>query len=300
MARPAPLLLSMRITNIHKLPQPFVDLVSEDSYNKGEAQYSTTQLIGPPKVSVLFSRHHAEVVEDASDRVWTMSGTAKHYVLEQIAKRNPSRYIVEKRMYLDVDGIKVGGQIDLYDSETETLYDWKESGVWKALSDDKFEWTAQGNINKLLCEANGVYPKKLCNIIIMKDWKLREAKIKPEYPQCAIQSIELPIWKPEETLAYIKSRIAAHEAARASSHDDEIPHCSERERWQREDVFAVLKTKDAKRAVSGGIYNDYESAKSHASKIGGVVEERRGEPTRCLNYCRVRQWCNFGKTLTKE
>jgi hypothetical protein len=134
----------------------------------------------------------------------------------------------------------------------------------------------------------------------MKDWKLREAKIKPEYPQCAIQPVELQIWKPEETLAYIRSRVAAHEAAKAAANDDDIPHCSERERWQREDSFAVLKSKDAKRAVSGGIYSDYESAKAHAAKIGGVVEERRGEPTRCLHYCKVRQWCNFGKTLTIE
>lgn len=290
----------MQITNNFGLPQPFVDLVSEDSYNKGEAKYSTTQLIGPPKISELMRRHGKKVSIDASEKVWTMSGTAKHYILEQIAKRNPDRYIAEHRFYVEIDGIKIGGQIDLFDRETETLYDWKETGVWKAMSDDHFEWIAQGNINKFLCEANGIFPKRLANILILKDWKLRESKIKRDYPPCAVKEVPLEIWKPEETLAYIKMRVAAHEAAQSEESDDAIPHCNEKERWRKETTYAVLKTKSAKRAVPNGSYNSKSEAEAHARQIGGHVEERPGEDGRCINYCKFRDFCNYGRTLKTE
>lgn len=288
----------MTITNVFGLPQPFVDLVSEDSYSKGEAKYSTTQLIGPPKVSELMRRHGSSITIDASEKVWTMSGTAKHYILEQIAKRNPNRYVVEHRYYVEIDGIKIGGQIDLFDRQTETLYDWKETGVWKALSDDHFEWIAQGNINKFLCESNGIFPKKMANILILKDWKLRESKIKRDYPPCAVKEVPLTIWKPEETLAYIKSRIAAHEAARNSESDDLIPHCTDKERWRKEDSFAVMKDKKAKRAIK--VHQTEEEANLHAREVGGIVEHRAGEDNRCLNYCKVRHKCHFGKNLKIE
>lgn len=283
------------ISNIYGLPQPFVDLVSEDSYNKGEAQYSTTQLIGPPKVSELMRRHGHKITVDASEKVWTMSGTAKHWVLEQIALRNPDRYIAEKRFYMDVDGIKIGGQIDLFDKETETLYDWKESSVWKAMSNDFYEWTAQASINTLLCKMNGVEPKKASNIVIMKDWKMRDAKMKFGYPPCAIKEIPLVVWGEIETMAFIKSRIAAHEAARLAE-DDAIPCCTDKETWKKDDAFAVLKDKKAKRAIK--IHATFEDAKAHAKEVGGIVEERKGEPTRCLHYCKAKDFCNYGKTLT--
>jgi hypothetical protein len=294
------LFYAVKITNIYRLPQPFVDLVSEDSYNKGEAQYSTTQLIGPPKVSELLRRHGDKLSIDASEKVWTMSGTAKHWILEQIAKRNPARYIAEQRFYMDVDGIKVGGQIDLFDKQTECLHDFKETSVWKAMSDDRFEWIAQGSINKLLCEMNGINPKKVSNILIMKDWKMRESKYKQDYPPCAVKEVELDFWGPEETLAYIKSRIAAHEGAKNTTNDDEIQHCTEKERWRKDDSYAVLKDKKAKRAVPNGIHEDRRSAETHAQKIGGVVEERLGEDIRCQNYCKCRSYCNYGRTLKTE
>jgi hypothetical protein len=172
----------MKITNKFNLPQPFVDLVSGDTYSKGESDITTTGLAQPPKIAELARRHSSEITMDASEKVWTMMGTANHYVLEQIALRNPERYIAENRFYLDIDGVKLGGQIDLFDRETETLWDYKVSSVYKAMSDDKLEWTKQANVNKLLCEHNGIHPKKLAVLLVMKDWKRKEAEFKADYP----------------------------------------------------------------------------------------------------------------------
>ena len=287
----------MKITNKFNLPQPFVDLVSGETYSKGESDITTTGLAQPPKIAELTRRHSGEITMDASEKVWTMMGTANHYVLEQIALRNPERYVTEQRFYLDIDGVKLGGQIDLFDRETETLWDYKVSSVYKAMSDDKLEWTKQANVNKLLCEHNGFHPKKLAILLVMKDWKRKEAEFKADYPKCAIQEIPIPIWREEETLAYIKSRINLHNAAKLIEEEDAIPVCTEEERWAKPTTWAVLKEKGAKRAVNGGIYELESEAIAHAKRISGAVEKRDGSNPRCENYCQVRQWCNFGRSL---
>jgi hypothetical protein len=286
----------MTITNQFGLPQPFVDLVSEDTYSKGESDITTTGLAQPPKISELWRRHGNEITIDCSEKVWTMLGTANHYVLEQIAKRNPERYLTEVRLYMDVDGMKLGGQIDLYDKQGQVLYDYKVSSVYKALSDDRFDWTAQAAINTLLLQHNGYPVKRAAIILVMKDWKLRDSKIKADYPKCAIVEIKLEPWKPEETFAYIKSRINLHQQAKELS-DDQIPICTESERWRVPDLYAVLPKKGAKRAVNNGTYEDRLQAEAHAKRIGGVVEERLGEDKRCADYCRVRAYCNYGRNL---
>ena len=287
----------MKITNKFNLPQPFVDLVSGDAYSKGKSDITTTGLAQPPKIAELTRRHASEITMDASEKVWTMMGTANHYVLEQIALRNPERYVTEQRFYLDIDGVKLGGQIDLFDRETETLWDYKVSSVYKAMSDDKLEWTKQANVNKLLCEHNGFHPKKLAILLVMKDWKRKEAEFKADYPKCAIQEIPLPIWREEETLAYIKSRINLHNAAKLIEVEDAIPVCTEEERWAKPTTWAVLKERGAKRAVNGGVYELESEAIAHAKRISGAVEKRDGSNPRCENYCQVRQWCNFGRSL---
>jgi hypothetical protein len=287
----------MKITNKFNLPQPFVDLVSGDTYSKGESDITTTGLAQPPKIAELTRRHASEITMDASEKVWTMMGTANHYVLEQIALRNPERYVTEQRFYLDIDGVKLGGQIDLFDRETETLWDYKVSSVYKAMSDDKLEWTKQANVNKLLCEHNGFHPKKLAILLVMKDWKRKEAEFKADYPKCAIQEIPIPIWREEETLAYIKSRINLHNAAKLIEVEDAIPVCTEEERWAKPTTWAVLKERGAKRAVNGGIYELESEAIAHAKRISGAIEKRDGSNPRCENYCQVRQWCNFGRSL---
>jgi hypothetical protein len=287
----------MNITNKFNLPQPFVDLVSGDTYSKGESDITTTGLAQPPKIAELTRRHGGEITMDASEKVWTMMGTANHYVLEQIALRNSERYVTEQRFYLDIDGVKLGGQIDLFDRETETLWDYKVSSVYKAMSDDKLEWTKQANVNKLLCEHNGIHPKKLAILLVCKDWKRKEAEFKADYPKCAILEIPLPIWREAETLAYIKSRINLHNAAKLIEEDDAIPVCTEEERWAKPTTWAVLKEKGAKRAVNGGLYELESEALAHAKRISGAVEKRDGSNPRCENYCQVRQWCQFGRNL---
>lgn len=286
----------MRVTNRFKLPQPFVDAVSYDSYDKGNADYSTTGLLKPARISELMRRNGDRLEEDAADLVFRMSGQVRHVVLERIAKMNPERYMVEKRFFMDIDGVKVGGQIDLYDIEDQWLYDWKETSIWKIQLGDQDDWTQQAAINTLLLRRNGIEIKGITNIAFLKDWKKREADRKQDYPQSAVRACPLPMWPEEKALAFVRERIAAHEAAKVS-----LPLCSDEERWARPERWALMQ-KGKKRALK--LYETEAQAQAaledQQERQKHRIEHRPGEQIRCLFYCPVSQYCQQFRELMQE
>lgn len=286
----------MIITNKHGLPAPFVDAMTMDNYSRGESDYTTTELIGPPRIRVLMKRHYDEIEMDVMERVWSMSGSVRHHIFEMLARKRPERYIAEMRFYLDVGGKKVGGQIDLYDRHDRTLYDWKEVKVWKVQSNDFTEWEAQANINSLLCNNAGVYPERLVNIAIMKDWSKSKVRFTKGYPKEPAKAITLRYWPWAETMEYLESRLAVHDAARDAK---EPPLCSPKERWQDPPKWAAKK-KGLKRALK--LYDTEAEAKAHKSTDGKPIEVefRPSTPKRCIDYCPVKTFCSFGRQALKE
>ena len=194
----------MKLTNRANLPEPFVVAFGIDDYERGDAALTTTEMPLPPRILSYRKKYWDDMVEDVSDRVWAFAGTTKHIVLERIARSNPERYIAEQRFSTIMPGgKKVSGKIDLYDKETRIQYDWKETSVWKFILGDLEEWTAQGNINRYLMQQNNINPVQLINVAWLKDWKKRLARTtkRDDYPQCAINVIELPMWSVGETQA---------------------------------------------------------------------------------------------------
>jgi hypothetical protein len=51
------------------------------------------------------------------------------------------------------------------------------------------------------------------------------------------------------------------------------------------------------RAVANGLYQSESEAQLHSKRISGAIERRDGEDTRCLHFCQVRSFCNYGRTL---
>jgi hypothetical protein len=308
----------MKVTNKHNLPQPFVDLVSFDDYTGHGSDYTTTGLLRPPRIVALSRKNWDTMEEDAVDMVWRMSGQTKHVVLERIAKQDPIRYKAEVRLHMTVtvDGkdFSISGQIDLFDAETSTLYDWKETSVWKIVMGDRAEWTAQGNINLYLARKHDYEIDRLENIAFLKDWKMRDASQKDDYPQAAIQVCPLPIWPEAKTVSFIEERIRLHEAAK-----EKLPLCSDEDRWAKPEKWALMK-KGQKRAVK--LYDELEPARDamffaahdgHMSlqeakainpetmKLGRYhVEHRLGESTRCLYYCSVAPFCSQFREIMQD
>lgn len=288
----------MKVTNKHNVPETLVSLATRDYYTKGRADYSVTEIISPPRIQRLRRKHHEEMEQDVSDMLWQLLGSALHVVAERGTTEN---HINEERLIADVGDVKLSGAIDIQRITPEgvIITDYKFTSAW-ALRQDKPEWEAQQNIYAWLVEkvkGQKVIGVQICALI--RDWSRREASVKPDYPQAPIQVLELPLWSMEKTEAYIKERIDAHRLSKVQADwGDELPPCSDDERWVRETKFAV-KREGRKTAIR--VLDSEAEAKELAEKEKGYVEVRQGEAIRCTgNFCGVAQWCSQYQQSLKE
>ena len=81
--------------------------------------------------------------------------------------------------------------------------------------------------------------------------------------------------------------------------DGELPNCTPEEMWEKPTVWAVRKNGN-KRAHS--LYETEELATAALADLGSnyEIEVRKGERTRCENFCPVNTWCTQYKTYVKE
>ena len=281
----------MKITNKHGVPEPLMALASRDYYSKGKATYSVTEIISPPRVQRLREQYNESLEQDVSDMLWSMMGSALHVVAE---RSQVADHISEERLFLDVDGVRLSGAIDLQrvDGDMVDIVDYKFTSAW-SLRADKDDWHQQQNCYAYLVhkvKGQTVRSIKICALI--RDWSRREAAVKPDYPQAPIQMVDIPIWDLEVTEKFIRERIEAHRLAKVA-HDwgDELPLCTDADRWVRGDKWAVMKD-GRKTAVR--VFDTKEEADALATTDAKFnVVERKGEPVRCTgNFCGVAAWCS--------
>jgi|TARA_R110000787_G_scaffold51453_3_gene121945 hypothetical protein len=165
----------VRLTNKHNLPQPVVDSLTKDNYSRGSSNRSITQLIDSPRIRILRAEHDAEMTEDASDKVWSVLGTAVHNMFEDAASNKD--HISEERLFAEQDGWEISGAIDLQEIEPDgsvTVSDYKCTSVWSVMYGKK-EWVNQLNAYAWLVRHVKKVPVKKCQIVaVLRDWKLSE------------------------------------------------------------------------------------------------------------------------------
>jgi hypothetical protein len=280
----------MKITNQFNLPKPFENIAKNPSYSKGKAHISATSLLNSPKIVTLLKKYDDELEQDVSDMIWSIFGSAVHNVLEKGADEHN---LVEQRFFAEVDGWHVSGAIDLQvvDADGIHIKDYKTTSVW-AVMNDKPEWEQQLNIYAWLVQKNKQVPIKSLQIIgILKDWSKREAERKPEYPQRNVAIVNIPLWTFEEQETFIKGRIAKHSAAEfALETEAELPECTPQEMWEKPPIWAVIKLGNT-RAKS--LHETEELADAALDELGGdyEIQVRKGDRTRCKDYCLVNRWC---------
>ena len=278
----------MIITNKHNVPEPLVTLASREYYSKGASAYSVTEIMSPPKIKRLREQYNDEVEQDVSDMLWSMLGSALHVVMER--GLTPG-YIPEQRLFYDLDGVTVSGQIDLQ-HETPTgivLIDYKFTSAW-AVMQEKAEWEQQLNVYKWLVEKSKrrtVVGLKICSFI--RDFSRHDKR--DDYPDSPIHMVDIPMWDSARTEAYVRERLDMHRTTKMNMEmGHELQDCSPEERWMSETVYAV-KREGRKTAIK--LFKSIDEANELAIKEKGYVEERLGEPKRCTgNYCGVARWCN--------
>ena len=280
----------MKITNRFNVPETLLALASRDDYTKGKADYSVTEIISPPRIQRLRRKHWDDMEQDVADMLWSLMGSALHVVAERSQVEN---HVTEERLMTQFGSITLSGAIDLQKivNGKVQITDYKFTSAW-ALRADKFEWTAQQNIYAYLvreCKGLEVEGIQICALI--RDWSRRDAQYKADYPPAPIQVVDLPLWEHEKTRAYIEERIALHNDAKAKADwGEELPTCTDEERWIRTSTYAVKK-EGRKTAIR--VFESKEEADNLAKKENGYVEFRPGEPIRCTgNFCGVSKWCS--------
>lgn len=223
----------MRYTNKYGLPDVFVRAVVNDPYNKGESDFSSTGLAMPPRATALLDLYPDQVEVDVTSRVAAIIGQGSHSVAERAAR--PGIDLCEKRLFAQfpVDGalFTVSAQLDLYEQDTCTLYDWKTTKAYafskKAGSGKKPEWIDQLNIGAeiLRRQPEKYNPRALRIIAMLKDWNKREAG-SVGMPESEVISVDLPLWDSAKATEHIENRIRLHIMAKR-----DLPTCGTREHW---------------------------------------------------------------------
>jgi hypothetical protein len=264
----------MNYTNLHGLPQAFVDAVMKDSY-VGGGDISVTSLISTPQQRTLKKKFNDLIVVDVIERAFSMFGQIMHGILE----RADTESIVEQRLFMDVGGWKLSGQIDRLLVEDEAIEDWKTLSVFKK---DMKSFEEQLNVYRLLAHANGYTINKLRVLNFYRDWRRYEAKRGGDYPPVPFASIDIPVWSIDETQAFVETRVALHQAAEKG----EVAPCSDTERWASPTTYALLK-EGGKRATK------VSSTKEELGEPpkGFLIEERLGSYRKCAEFCEVAPFC---------
>ena len=289
----------MKITNKFNIPQTFLNVLDRPTYSKGKAHLSVTQLLNSPKIVALTKKFEDDIEQDAADMVWSIFGSAVHNILEHGKDEN---HIVEQRIHMEYEGWHISGAIDLQvvNPDGIDVKDYKTTTVW-AVMNEKIEWEVQLNIYAGLVEDVKQIPVKNVGIVaIIRDWNRRESTTREGYPEAPIKEIPIRLWSKEERDAFISNRIALHSACEfAIETDGELPDCTPEEMWEKPTVWAVRKTGN-KRAHS--LYETEQLAIEALRDLGDKyeMEIRKGERTRCTNFCPVNTWCQQYKTYVEE
>jgi len=286
----------MIFTNKNNLPYYLHKILTHEYYGGANViqDFSTTQFGNSPTMTILQHRHKDEITSDSSDALMRVLGSGVHAVCEMALAGEPSMKM-EERLFVNIQGKVVGGQYDLYLTDSHTLIDFKLTKANSYIFGGREEkYSSQMNINKYILEKNGYTVEKLDIVEIYRDWDEKKAKIDSKYPPRAIIITTIPMVTSAVTEYRMKEYIDEYEKL-SSIPDTQLPPCSAKDRWESKGSFAVMQ-KGRKNAVK--LCSTREEANAFIN-TGGVsistayIEERIATPVRCIDWCDVNKWCPF-------
>lgn len=285
----------MRITNNYNLPDAIVKALQSD-YKYKPFQFSVTTILSGIKSFILAKRHQNEIEMDASDGINMLLGTAIHNIFEGHENEDE---IAEDYLKVKINDLyTLSGRFDLYNLKTEEITDYKTCSIWKIKFKDFKDWQQQLLIYSWMLRKLGLKVKSAKITALIKDWKKNElklAKLKGEYyPETPIINVPFNFSEQdyEEIEKWIIKRFNEIQNAEMIS-DDDIPICSEEERWYSGTKYAVKKGNNK---IAVRVFDNEQDAIDFA-KTNEVywIEERKGKNAKCEDYCNACQWCNYYK-----
>ena len=284
----------MKVTNKLNMPAAFVNAVSTTRHNEAGC-FSATTLNKGAKEIILSDRHFDEITVDAADSVWAVWGTAVHALMES----QPDNNFHEEKFKVPVCNSFVTGQVDSYDMEHATIFDWKTASVWKVQFADFGDWYKQGMTYAWLLKQSGLDVRHCVFVALLKDHSKSKAAKDASYPQSPVFKYEFDVT--DEELQQTEARIIAKVAEIESAYkldDDAIEPCSAEERWADGEKWAVMKN-GRKTAIK--LFDNSADADAMAGEMGNAyyVEHRPAISRKCGDYCKCKDFCNFYKAMNK-
>lgn len=287
----------MRFTNRFDIPEEVVQAILADRYSH-EGDISVTTLLLPPRIRILRKRHREEIEEDVADRLWSLYGQVVHGVLE---RSDDWEAFHEERLYVEVAGWRLTGQTDLFKRRStgeHVLRDYKFTSVFTA-DKDKPEWVSQVNIYAWMWRKHGFPVDRAQIVLLFRDWRKREfERSQGNYPP-PVKLVDVPLWTDEAAEQFVTDLIERHRVFEDFP-DHMLPLCTPEEQWARNEGWAVMKI--GRKTAIRVLDNELEASRlchelSSAKKGEFYVQYRRPEPVRCLYFCNVKAFCDFGREL---
>jgi hypothetical protein len=309
----------MIITNRHGYPQAIVNMAKHyyEQYIPTPKQISATTLLKPIRQIILERRYYDQISMDVSEMRHLLDGQAKHHMLEF---HDHTLKAELKLKVLTKNGYTLSGVLDLYALAPDlvsqewqhyrederplipSIIDYKNTSVRKS-QQECHDWKMQLLLYAWLAKENKMEVKQGIDYALLKDWEEEKAG-RLNYPLHWIEAKPLAIT--DTRLEWIENfintkleLIKQHE----ETLDEELPLCTEEERWKEKDSF-IVKRVDGKRAIRDGTFTTYEEAlpllnakNERAKTTYYVIEKREGKPNRCLKYCGARTFCPYYKQL---
>jgi hypothetical protein len=277
------------------------------AYTNLGSDYSITDLIKPPRVVQLFKRHKDAIHKMGWD--WyslpkSFKGSAIHdrlemYLYRYMGKHPEEEYLLERRLWDRICDRKISGKFDMFRQKGNVLYDWKTCSVWKRVREQYEDFEIQLNMYAYMLRKVGIDVQALMIVAWYQDWDKNKSYEKG-YPKSEIEGIQMKnLWSTDEQEKYLHAMIERHKAAEDLP-DNELPHCSAKDRWDRESVWKVMHP-DAKKSLRNlpteeealQWIKDYDKRKSQKYDTGRMKPEFiPGERVRCSEFCKANVFCN--------
>lgn len=258
----------MQWTNKLNLPQSIYKAVtSGEDRTPVEGVYHVTEFIKSVREIKLTRKHYNEISVDISDCINTLFGSAVHKILEMADPEH-----AEKKVEAVVNGIKLVGRIDKYDYDNKAIIDYK---TIRRSHKDWNDYYMQGMLYAYMMLLNeSIKTQKLKFVCLVKD------AIKARDDKTVI------VWEydiKDSDYNFIADYIRDKAKLLLS---DEMPECSDQEKWKDSDTWALKNKIDSPKAVK---ILDHNPTFEERSKY--FVEARRGICRKCSMYCPVKKWC---------
>lgn len=279
------------IGNKYKLPEYIMNSLYS-AYKPNPLRFGVTALEEPPLIRTLKREYWDKINDDVADKLWMIHGNSLDAFIKDNSREGLCNIKLEKIWTQDADGrdIIIVSKPDYYNPITGLLADLKDTSVWSVIN-GKDDWNFQLNsydyfMHLLMPE---LVVKNLEIHAYCKDWKKNE-KLRngPNYPEIPFVMIPITRWNRDRQKEEINKRLEDHLT-------NPTRECTDKEKWKKEDVWAVKK-KGNKKAERGGLHDSKFQAEQfiYGKKGDGkqyIIEHRPGTCGRCSGYCSVSDYC---------